>query len=193
MHSLATEPAFKTLLIFLLSFTLAGHAMATASKETEHIISTANKSKAQTNTDYLLVKALDKTKLLQRKYGKFFTYGAALFADGSVKFVWYEKPDGGVTQSNNAIPFIRRVLQKQAESGRIIASAVVYKLHKNNDRRAQLNVELEYYQGLAEVFSAEFTVKDNNQLDWGRSIRKPYDARIFNVKDTVNADGQVKW
>ncbi len=188
MHLFVPVSFLKLLWTFSLLVVVTGQSMAAPSNKTNQIIDTTNQSQARTNTEYLLVKALDKTKFLQKQYGKFFTYGAALFPDGSVKFVWYGKPDGGVTHSNNAIPFIRRVLQKQAESGRIIASAVVYELHRDNTEQAQLNVELEYYSGLAEVFSAEFNIKDNNQIHWGRNVRKNYEGRIFPPLSKPNKD-----
>ena len=145
----------------------------------EHLSDITTKSQTRINTDFLLVKTLDKTKLLHKTYGEFFTYGAALFSDGSVKFVWYGKPGGGVNNTNKAIPFIRKVLQAQADSARIIGSAVVYSMHRENSLRPQLNVELEYYDGLAEVFSAEYTVTQDRQINWGRSVRKSNQSLIF--------------
>ncbi len=188
MRLLTTASTLKALWVITLATSLSGYGVSACANDIGQANNVKTTSNAHNNTEYLLLKALDKTKSLQKKYGTFITYGAALFPDGKVKFIWYGQPSSDTPQSNNAIVFIRRVLQKQAESGRIIASAVVYEHHRKNTKHPQLNIELEYYNGLAEIFSTELIVKENKELNWGRSVRKSHEAQIFNPLENIRGD-----
>jgi len=131
------------------------------------------------NLRYLLGIVIKKTAVLQEKYGDFSPYGAALFKDGSVKYVWYAKPGESVKEPAKSIPLIRGALQSQVLSGKIVGSAVIYKYQKNTQSSLQLNVELEYQTGLALAYASEMNVDENNKISWGESKQVNFEPRVF--------------
>jgi hypothetical protein len=138
------------------------------------------------NLKHLLGVVIEKTSVLQTTYGGFSPYGAALFKDGSIKYVWYAKPGQIVKEPAKSIPLIRGALQSQALSGKIVGSAVVYKVKKTEQGLPQLNVELEYQTGLALAYASEMTVDANNNTIWGENTQVNFEPRVF-----VLRDGQV--
>ena len=131
------------------------------------------------NLKYLLGDVMKKTSSLQAQYGDFSPYGAALFKDGSVKYVWYAKPGQIVKEPAKSIPLIRRALQSQVLSGKIVGSAVIYKYQKETERGLQLNVELEYQTGLAIAYASEMVVSKSNKIDWGETKQVNFEPRVF--------------
>lgn len=134
---------------------------------------------AQKNLEYLLGNVLHKSKALQESYGDFAPYGAALFQDGSVKYVWYAKPGQTVKEPAQSLPLIRRALQTQAQSEKIIGSAIIYKYKNAKKKQAQLTVELEYKTGLTLAFSSEMTLGADNNVIWGRNSKTTFEPNIF--------------
>jgi len=135
------------------------------------------------NLKYLLGAVLKKTTTLQEKYGDFSPYGAALFKDGSVKYVWYAKPGQVVSEPAKSIPLIRGALQSQVLSGKIVGSAVVYKYQKEAKQSLQLNVELEYQTGLALAYASEMIIDANNSVSWGESKQVNFEPRVFVLQE----------
>lgn len=143
----------------------------------------AEAKEAKTNTQFLLGNVLKKTEELIEKFGNFSPYGAALFRDGSIRYVWYAKPGEMVKEPVKSLPVIRRALQTQALSGKIVGSAVVYKYMSPEENLPQLNVELEYQTGLAMAFATEMTVDADRQVVWGGNVQANIDPRVFIVSD----------
>ncbi len=110
-------------------------------------------------------------------YGTFTPFGAGLFENGNVQYVWYAKPGETVESPGNAIPLIRTALSSQANSGRLLSSAVIY-LYKNSNGEEQINVELEYISGFAKVVATKFSI-DNNTLSFGSAGSNSMEARVF--------------
>ena len=128
---------------------------------------------------YLLGDVLKKTSSLQKQYGDFSPYGAALFKDGSVKYVWYAKPGQVVKEPAKSLPLIRRALQTQVLSGKIVGSAVAYKYQKDANDTLQLNVELEYQTGLALAYATEMSVDGGGIVTWGANRQVNFEPRVF--------------
>ncbi|MFT7186010.1 MAG: hypothetical protein ACI84K_001400 [Pseudohongiellaceae bacterium] len=135
------------------------------------------------NLKHLLGVVIEKTSVLQATYGDFSPYGAALFKDGSIKYVWYAKPGQIVKEPAKSIPLIRGALQSQALSGKIVGSAVVYKVKQTEQGLPQLNVELEYQTGLALAYASEITVDANNNTVWGENTQVNFEPRVFVLRD----------
>jgi len=143
------------------------------------------------NLKYLLGGVLKKAASLQEKYGDFSPYGAALFKDGSVKYVWYAKPGQAVSEPAKSIPLIRRALQSQVLSGKIVGSAVVYKYQKEAEKSLQLNVELEYQTGLALAYASEMNIDANNKVSWGQNQQVNFEPRVFVVSEGQDMEREV--
>lgn len=138
---------------------------------------------AETNLKYLLGNVLQKSKALQDAYGDFSPYGAALFRDGSVKYVWYAKPGEVAKNSDKIIPLIWKTLNTQVNTGQIAGVAVVYKFQKPNNSQKYLGVELEYQTGFAESFAAEILNGPDNTLEWGGSNSVRAEPKLFTLKE----------
>ena len=141
------------------------------------------------NLKYLLGVVLKKTASLQENHGDFAPYGAALFKDGTVKYVWYAKPGQIVTQPAKSIPLIRGALQSQVLSGKIVGSAVVYKYKNREQSDLQLNVELEYQTGLALAYASEMTIDEDNKISWGDNKQVNFEPRVFVLPESGNGAG----
>lgn len=139
---------------------------------------------SRTNLKYLLGNVLQKSKALQDTYGDFSPYGAALFRDGSVKYVWYAKPGEVAKNSDKIIPLIWQTLNSQVNTGQIAGVAVAYKFKKASDNQMYLGVELEYQTGFAESFAAEILNGPDNKLEWGNSNVAKAEPKLFTLKDT---------
>lgn len=140
---------------------------------------------AQVNLQYLLGKALEKSKVLQETHGDFSPYGAALFENGTVKYVWYTKPGKAVKDPALTLPIIRQALHSQASTGVIIGSAVIYKFKKPTQKQTHLTIELEYYTGLTMAFATEMIVDSSNNVTWGSNNQGPLEPRVFVLENTV--------
>jgi len=165
---------------------LACFGVATANEEYEPTADLSielAREETRENLKYLLGAVLKKTASLQEKYHDFAPYGAALFKDGSVKYVWYAKPGQVVKEPAKSIPLIRGALQSQVLSGKIVGSAVIYRYQKKADDVLQLNVELEYQTGLALAYGAEMKVDENNKVSWGESQQVNFEPRVFVLKE----------
>ena len=115
--------------------------------------------------------------------GEVSPFGAALFSDGSVKYVWYAKPGQTVNEPAKSIPLIRGALQSQVLSGKIVGSAVIYKYQKKAQDSLQLNVELEYQTGLALAYASEMMIDANNKVSWGGSEQVNFEPRVFVLQE----------
>ncbi|MFO8142256.1 MAG: hypothetical protein R6T87_10300 [Marinobacter sp.] len=138
----------------------------------------------QENTRYLASKSLAKAKLLLEAYGDFAPFGAALFASGKVQFVWAVKP-GEKTEGVNPVLVlnsVRRALKSQADEGRILGSAVIYRfLPKGDTRKNQINVELEYLTGFAQVLGTQYEMTGAG-YEYGEGAFKPYNPVVFTTE-----------
>lgn len=139
----------------------------------------------QENTRYLASKSLAKAKSLLEAYGDFAPFGAALFPSGKVQFVWAVKP-GEKTEGINPVLVlnsVRRALKSQADEGRILGSAVVYRfLSKGESDKSQINVELEYLSGFAQVLGTQYE-RTADGYEYGEGALKPYDPVVFAAKE----------
>ena len=192
---------FSGLNLFVL---LACFNMAFADEELEpssDITVELAREETRDNLKYLLGEVLDKTSTLQATYGDFSPYGAALFKNGSVKYVWYAKPGQVVKEPAKSIPLIRRALQSQVLSGKIVGSAVVYKFKKDDKGPVQLNVEMEYQTGLALGYAVEMKLDADNKVVWGESQQANFQPRVFVIAeeddlldklDVKNSDQKVQ-
>ncbi|UZE95339.1 hypothetical protein [Alkalimarinus alittae] len=143
----------------------------------------AAEQESQTNLKYLLANVLKKSKSLEDSYGDFSPYGAALFRDGSVKYVWYAKPGQVAKNPDKIIPLIWQTLNSQVNTGQIAGVAVAYKFKKINDEKMYLGVELEYQTGFAESFAAEILNGPDNKLEWGNSNVARAEPKLFTLKE----------
>jgi len=137
------------------------------------------RTETRENLKYLLGVVLKKASSLQEAHGDFSPYGAALFKDGSVKYVWYAKPGQAVKEPAKSIPLIRGALQSQVLSGKIVGSAVIYKYQNYEQGVLQLNVELEYQTGLALAYASEMKIDANNEITWGQNKQVNFEPRVF--------------
>ena len=177
---------------FLLPALLLNSINTTLADETITIDSnTGNRAEqeAQTNLKYLLGNMLQKSKALQETYGDFSPYGAALFKSGAIKYVWHAKPGQLATNPTTSLPLILKILKTQAESGQIVASAVVYKFKKEEKNYPYLGVELEYQTGAAYSFVSEMIIDENNTVTWGKGKQVSSKPKLFIIKGNTK-DGE---
>jgi len=173
----------KTFIISKLSITLLSAllffpSLTTAEFKSQSTPETINEE-VEKNTDYLLVKVINKAKSLQEHYGDFSPFGAGLLPSGDVKYIWYAKPGQVVQDPEKALPLIRSALSSQANNNILLGSAVVYK-YDSGEAQKQINVEVEYATGFAMVVGSEFNIDENNKVTIGSSVKKPYKpSRIF--------------
>lgn len=138
----------------------------------------------QENTRYLASQSLAKAKSLLEAYGDFAPFGAALFPSGKVKYVWAIKPGEPVDGVNPVLVLnsVRSALKSQADQGRILGSAVVYKFKpQGNDVDNQINVELEYLTGFAQVLGTEYELTDDG-YQYGEGALESYQPVVFASK-----------
>ncbi len=133
------------------------------------------------NTRYLGSESLNKAKSLLDAYGDFAPFGAALLPGGKVKYVWAVKP-GEKTDGINPVLVlnsIRQALKSQADEGRILGSAVIYRFQPEGTEGVnQINVELEYLTGFAQVLGTQYEATSEG-YDYGEGAFKAYDPVIF--------------
>ncbi|MCK7548558.1 hypothetical protein ACFQGA_11125 [Marinobacter koreensis] len=168
--------------VFCFSCVLASSAVAKDEEPQKRVITTQQlASEIQANTRFLAAKSLKKAKSLLETYGDFAPFGAALFPSGKVRFVWAIKP-GELDKDVNPVVVlnaVRSALKSQADNGRILGSAVVYKFQPDNDRDGkQINVELEYMTGFAEVLGTQYQ-ETADGFEYGEGAVQPYDPVIF--------------
>lgn len=133
------------------------------------------------NVRYLGSESLNKAKSILEAYGDFAPFGAALFPSGKVKYVWAVKP-GEETDGINPVLVlnsVRQALKSQADEGRILGSAVIYRFQPDGAGGAnQINVELEYLTGFAQVLGTEYDATSEG-YEYGEGGFKTYDPVIF--------------
>lgn len=138
----------------------------------------------QSNTQFLAGKSLAKAKALLEAYDDFAPFGAALLPNGEVKFVWAIKPGELATADTVKLVLnsIRRALRAQADEGRILGSAVIYRYRPAGGKKTeQVNMELEYLTGFAQVLATEYEMVDG-KVHYEKGATKPYDPLIFPAK-----------
>lgn len=149
------------------------------------------KEEAKANTKYLASQTLKKAKAVMDAYGEFAPFGAGLFQDGSVNFVWAIKPGESAEGANPVVVLnaVRKVLSTQAENGRILGSAVVYQYQKDTEEgaRPQINVEVEYINGYAEVIGTEYE-QTNEGLQYTQSGSKQFKPRVFTGSTSLESE-----
>jgi hypothetical protein len=179
-------PKFKMAACLRVFILLACFDVAFAGEEYEPVPNLSvelAREETRDNLKFLLGTVLEKTSTLQGTYGGFSPYGAALFLDGSVKYVWFAKPGQIVKDPAKSIPFIRRALQSQVLSGKIVGSAVIYKTQEHAQGALQLNVELEYQTGLALAYASEMAIDADNKITWGNSQQVNFQPRVFFIPE----------
>jgi hypothetical protein len=167
--------ALCALLMTITSITQASEAEG---QEPSSLIKNGS-AEAQGNLKYLLGHVLQKSKALQETHGNFAPFGAALFYDGTVKYVWYAKPGETINDPALSLPIIRQTLNAQARAKQIIGSAVIYKYQKKGQSTPQLTVELEYMTGLSMAFAVEMMVDETNTVSWGDNSNGPLAPKVF--------------
>lgn len=133
------------------------------------------------NTQYLLQHVTNKTKAIIETHGDFAPFGAALMPDGSVRYVWAVPPGDPLIGVNGQLVLnsVRKALSMQAAEGRILGSAVVYDYKPSKDSRIeQVNIELEYLGGHAEVVASEYTVSSSGVTFHEGAVKK-YAPMVF--------------
>jgi hypothetical protein len=139
------------------------------------------KEEAQANTRYLAAEVLKKAKTILDSHGRFAPFGAGLFEDGDVNFVWAVKPGEETDDINPALVLnaVRSALGSQAQNGRILASAVAYQYRgSGSSAPTQVNIELEYLNGYAEVIATEYK-EGADGIEWTESGKQQYAPRVF--------------
>ncbi|MDO3722353.1 hypothetical protein QVZ43_11525 [Marinobacter sp. chi1] len=133
------------------------------------------------NVQFLSGKSLLKAKALLEAYGDFAPFGAGLMPDGSVKYVWAIKP-GESTEGINPVLVlnaVRTALKTQADNGRILGSAVIYRFAPNAEQQAnQINIELEYLSGFARVLGTHYELTEDG-YQYTEGAFTPYEPRVF--------------
>ncbi|WP_250657127.1 hypothetical protein [Alkalimarinus coralli] len=174
-----------SLLGFLLMESLSGMVLAEGGESQATQDKPAfEEQEARTNLKYLLGNVLQKSKGLQDTYGDFSPYGAALFKNGTVKYVWYAKPGEVAKNSDKIIPLIWQTLNAQVNTRQIAGVAVVYKFKKASSNQMYLGVELEYQTGFAESFAAEILNGSDNKLEWGGVNTAKAEPKLFTLKES---------
>jgi hypothetical protein len=173
---------------FSLALLASNHAAAEDqnNKQKNDVDAERIKQESLVNVQYLLANVLQKSKILQEAYGDFSPYGAALFRSGQVKYVWYAKPGEMVKNPADSIPVIRRALQTQALSEKIVGSAVIYKLNDDSTKKPKLTVEMEYQTGLAVAFATEMMFDADDKVVWGSNAQTNFSPRVFVSDGTSN-------
>lgn len=145
------------------------------------------RKEAQANTKYLAAEALKKAKALLESQGEFAPFGAGLFQDGEVNFVWAVKPGESTKGINPVLVLnaVRRALGTQAATGRILASAVIYQYQNTaeGEVQPQVNVELEYLNGYAEVVATEYE-KNAEGIEYTDAGSRRFEPRVFTESST---------
>lgn len=167
------------------SFFVGGAVFAQAQSAESQMMPSPEKAKkeAQANTKYLAAQALKKAKSILNTHGEFAPFGAGLFQEGEVNFVWAVRPGESTDGINPALVLnaVRSALISQAQSGRILASAVVYQYRgsaNGGEAPTQVNVELEYLNGYAEVIATEYE-EGVDGIEWTDSGNQQFEPRIF--------------
>lgn len=168
-----------TLLMFLFAMPMGNAAQPVSLSE-----------EAKGNAQYLAANALKKSKSLLESQGDFAPFGAGLLPNGDVKYVWAVKPGASLEGINPVFVLhaIRRALNVQAASGRILSSAVVYRYRPEDaseDADPQINIEVEYLTGYAEVIATQFE-KKNGEVRFMQSAKSPFTPIVFAGEERAN-------
>lgn len=151
------------------------------------------KKEARANTKYLAAEALKKAKAILDTHGEFAPFGAGLFPGGDVNFVWALKPGESTKGVDPVVVLnaVRTALTGQAQNGRILGSAVVYQYKKEHgaDSQPQINVEVEYLNGYAEVIGTEYKETDSG-IEYTKSGSREYEAVMFTDANNGEAGQQ---
>jgi hypothetical protein len=141
------------------------------------------KKEAQGNTKYLAAQALKKAKAVLEAHSEFAPFGAGLFQEGDVNFVWAVKPGESTRGINPVLVLnaVRTALSTQAKTGRILGSAVVYQYKRNSgngEAQPQINIELEYINGYAEVIATQYE-EGPDGIKFTKSGNSQYQPKVF--------------
>ncbi|AHI29930.1 hypothetical protein [Marinobacter similis] len=101
--------------------------------------------------------------------------------DGSVRYVWAVPPGEPLIGVNGQLVLnsVRKALSMQAQQGRILGSAVVYDYKPSPDSEIdQVNIELEYLGGHAEVVATEYTLSSGG-VTFHEGAAKTYSPLVF--------------
>lgn len=135
------------------------------------------KAEEDKNTSFLLGHILKKAKSLEDTYTDFAPFGAGLFPNGVVRYVWLVKPGETVKDPVEAITIVRQALASQAEGGVLLASAVAYKY--GSKEQPQINVELEYATGYSAIVGTKFTKDNDNKMVYGAAAKQDFKSYVF--------------
>ena len=178
----AAQPVLRrALVIGLAAITFGFSQPATSAEGATQPTPEQIATEIRTNTQYLLQHVTNKTKAIIENHGDFAPFGAALMPDGSVRYVWAVPPGDPLIGVNGQLVLnsVRKALSMQAAEGRILGSAVVYDYKPSKDSRSeQVNIELEYLGGHAEVVASEYTVSSSGVTFHEGAVKK-YAPLIF--------------
>lgn len=135
----------------------------------------------QNNTRFIARHALSKAQSLLEYYGDFAPFGLALFPSGQIKYVWAIKPDEPVENINGPLVLnsVRTALASQASNGIILGSAVVYKYQSSAEGTdPQINIELEYFGGFAQVLATHYSKTDEG-YEYSEGVFGEFDSIVF--------------
>ncbi|SDW62054.1 hypothetical protein [Marinobacter mobilis] len=135
----------------------------------------------QNNSGFIARNALSKAQSLLEYYDDFAPFGLALFPSGQIKYVWAIKPGENIDNINGPLVLnsVRTALASQASNGIILGSAVVYK-YQSSDEGAdpQINIEIEYFGGFAQVLATHFSKTDEG-YEYSEGVFGEFDSIVF--------------
>lgn len=167
--------------ISIVAMAIGGSHSAFANEEVTQPTPEQIAAEVRANTQYLLQHVTNKTKGIIEAYDDFAPFGAALMPDGSVRYVWAVPPGEPLMGVNGQLVLnsVRKALTMQAQQGRILGSAVVYDYKPSSDSNIeQVNIELEYLGGHAEVVATEYTLSSNG-VTFHEGAAKKYSPMVF--------------
>ncbi|WP_322003385.1 hypothetical protein [Marinobacter alexandrii] len=154
---------------------------AVATEDVKQLTPEQIAAEIRANTQYLLQHVTNKTKSIIENHDDFAPFGAALMPNGNVRYVWAVPPGESLIGVNGQLVLnsVRKALTMQAQQGRILGSAVVYDYKPSPDSEIeQVNIELEYLGGYAEVVATEYTLSSNG-VTFHEGAAKKFSPMVF--------------
>lgn len=165
--------------VCLSSLTIQVSAESTAAQEPE--LSPEIQEVAMNNINYLMRESLVKAKEQLALVGTVYPFGAALFGNGKVRYIWVGKGEKRMPPSPIALTSVREALHANAINGKIVASAVYYVVdprEQDPNGKMRLTIELEHLPGVAVARAIEYHTEEG-QLVYGRAVEKDIEPKVF--------------
>lgn len=140
------------------------------------------------NINYLMKESLVKAKEQLTLVGTVYPFGAALFGNGKVRYIWVGKGEKRMPPSPIALTSVREALHANALNGKIVASAVYYVIdpsEQDPNAKMRLVTELEHLPGIGLARAIEY-YSENGEIKYGRAVEKEMAPKVFvaNVPET---------